>query len=93
MVKAEATADSNKGGCNVSISIEGHGHEILEETLALIQGVMGSLKDQSVLLHLAAVKAIADHSEILLGKDADEDDKAKDFERLVATAKFREGVN
>lgn len=93
MVEAKAIADNEKGGCNVSISIEGHEHEILEETLALVQGVMGSLKDQSFVLHLAAIKAIADNSEILFGEEVSEEDVAKDFERLVATAKFREGIN
>lgn len=90
MVKAEATADNNKGGCNVSVSIEGHGKEILEETLALIQGLMGSLKEESFALHLVAVKSIADNPEILLGE---EEGIAKDFERFVATTKFRGGIN
>ena len=90
MVEAKATANNDKGGCNVSISMEGHGQEIIEETLAVIQGVMGSLKEQSIMLHMLALKAIADNSEILLGE---EDKIAKEFERFVATTKFREGVN
>lgn len=90
MVKAEATVNDEKKGCNVSISIEGHGEDLINETLALIQGVMGSLKEQSVMLHMVALQAIADNSDILLGG---EDEIAKSFERLIATAKFREGVN
>ena len=45
MVKAEATANEKKNGCNVSISMQGHGKDLIEEILALIQGVMGSLKE------------------------------------------------
>lgn len=45
MVKAEATANNEKKGCEVSISMKGHGKDLIEETLALIQGVMGSLKE------------------------------------------------
>lgn len=90
MVKAEARVNNEKEGCNVSISMEGHGQDLINETLALIQGVMGSLKEQSVMLHMVALQAIADNSAILLGE---EEDIAKVFERFIATAKFREGVN
>lgn len=90
MVKAEATANNEKGGCEVSISMQGHGKDLIEETLALIQGVMGSLKEQDRILHMLALQAIAENSEILIGE---EKDIAKEFERFVATAKIREGVN
>lgn len=90
MVKAEAIVNKEKSGCNVSISIEGHGEDLINETLALIQGVMGSLKEQSVTLHMIALNSIAKNTDILFGG---EDDMAKVFERFVATAKFREGVN
>lgn len=90
MVKAEATANNEKKGCEVSISMRGHGKDLIEETLALIQGVMGSLKEQDRILHMLALQAIADDSAILLGE---EEDIAKEFERFIATAKFREGVN
>ena len=90
MVKAEATANNEKKGCEVSISMQGHGKDLIEETLALIQGVMGSLKEQNRILHMLALQAIAENSEILLGE---EEDIAKDFERFIATAKIREGVN
>lgn len=90
MVKAEATVNKEKNGCNVSISIDGHGEDLINETLALIQGVMGSLKEQDRILHMLALQTIAEHSEILLGE---EEDIAKKFERFVATAKIREGIN
>lgn len=90
MVKAEATANNEKGGCEVSISMQGHGKDLIEETLALIQGVMGSLKEQDRTLHMLALQAIAENSEILIGE---EKDIAKEFERFIATAKIREGVN
>lgn len=90
MVKVEATANEKKNGCNVSISMQGHGQDLINETLALIQDVMGSLKGQDRILHMLAFQAIAENTEILLGE---EEDIAKEFERFVATAKFREGVN
>lgn len=90
MVKAEAIANNEQGGCNVSISMQGHGKDLIEETLALIQGVMGSLKGEDRILHMLALQAIAENSEILLGE---EEDIAKEFERFVATAKIREGIN
>lgn len=90
MVKVEAKANDKKQGCNVSISMEGNAKDLIEETLAVIQGVMGSLKDEDRILHILALKAIAENSEILIGE---EKDIAKDFERFVATAKFREGIN
>lgn len=90
MVKVEARANEEKKGCDVSISMEGNGKDLIEETLAVIQGVMGSLKDEDIILHMLALKAIAENSEILIGE---EKDVAKDFERFVATAKFRGGIN
>lgn len=92
MIEAKATADDNRGGCEVTITLNGSGQQLVEETLALIQGVMGSIKDKDVILHLLIIKAIAEHSEILRGDD-EESDKAQEFERLVATTKFRGGVN
>lgn len=90
MVKVEARANDEKQGCNVSISMEGNGKELVEETLAVIQGVMGSLKEQDALLHLLAVEMMIENREILTGEESN---KAEDFERFVATTKFREGVN
>ena len=90
MVKVESIANEEKKGCNVSISMSGNSKELVEETLAAIQGVMGSLKEQDALLHLLAIRAIAENREILLGEERD---IAEDFERFVATTKFREGVN
>lgn len=90
MVKVEARANDEKKGCNVSISMEGNGKDLIEETLAVIQGVMGSLKAQGKILHMIALQAIAENSEILIGE---EEDIAKEFERFVATTKIREGIN
>lgn len=92
MVKVEARANNERKGCNVSISMEGNGKDLIEETLAVIQGVMSSLKEESSMLHMLAIRAIGDEPTILFGEDK-ESDRAKDFERFVATAKFREGVN
>lgn len=90
MVKVEARANNERKGCNVSISMEGNGEDLINETLALIQGVMGSLKEQGKILHMIALQATAENSKILIGE---KEDIAKEFERFIATAKFREGVN
>ena len=92
MIEARAKADSNRNGCEVSVSMEGHGVEIIEEALALIQCVMGGLKDQSIALHMLALQMIADEPTILLGEEK-ASDLAKDFERFVATTQFKEGVH
>lgn len=91
MVEVKAIADNNKEGCNVSISIEGSGREILEETIAVVKGAMGSLKEESFMLHMLAIKAMADDPTILLGDDAEDADKFsyKDIKHIT----FREGVN
>ena len=39
---------------------------------------------------MLALQAIAENSEILLGEEGD---IAKEFERFIATAKIREGIN
>lgn len=90
MIEVKAIADPTKGGCNVSITMEGNGHAILEESLAIIQGVMGSLKSEDMALHMLACRALADDPRILFGED--EEDmfvSRKDVQRI----KIREGVN
>lgn len=91
MIEIKANVNEEKRGCEVSLSIEGYGNDILHEALAIIQGVMGGLKDQSFALHLVALKAISENPWILTGSE--ENDVADDFEKFVATSKLREGVH
>lgn len=93
MVKAEATANEKKNGCNVSISMQGHGKDLIEETLALIQGVMGSLKDVDAFLHLLAIQAIAEHREILLGEDESKEDMGMKLAEAMSKNILKKGVN
>lgn len=90
MVKVEAMV--NDDHTDVTVSMEGLAIEIANETLSAIQALMSDLKKNGKMIHLLVVKEIADDPSILLGEDY-ESDKAKDFERLVATTKFREGLN
>lgn len=93
MVEVKATADDARKGCNVSISMEGQGQAILEETLAVVQGVMDSLKDQDVLLHMLALKIIADEPSILLGQDEHEGKIKAGLAKLMSKGILKKGVN
>lgn len=92
MIEVKAIVDNSKDGCNVDISMEGNSKDLLNETLAIIKSLMGSLKEEDAILHLLALKAMADNKKILCGEES-EDDKAKMFERFVATASIKKGVN
>lgn len=90
MVKVESVVNGDH--TDVSVSMEGIAIEIANETVSAIEALMSDLKKNGAMIHLLVVKAIADDPTILLGEDA-ELDKASEFERLIATAKFREGLN
>ena len=93
MIEAKATSDDKRGGCEVSISMKGNGHELVEEALALIQGVLGSLKDEDAFLHLLAIQAIAEHREILLGKDEREERTGVRLAEMMSRHILKKGVN
>ena len=88
MVKVEAQVNGDH--TDVSVAMEGKGIDIVNEAISVIQAVMGDLKKNEEPLHLVAIKAIADDPSILLGGD---EAQVERFEKLMATAKFREGVN
>lgn len=93
MVSAKATADDKRRGCEVSISMEGNGHKLVEEILALIQGVMGSLKEQDLILHLLVLQTIADHSEILLGEEMSDERLKVELAKAMSGSILEKGVN
>lgn len=103
MIKIEVKAeiiDKEGGEAGITISNETHGtgQEILHESLAAVRSIAGVLRRNDPFMLILFLDALKNDHSILLGKgeetDADEEsDKAKEFERLVATAKFRKGVN
>ena len=89
-IKANTNKDDYSIGCEVNV--DANGIEYMAEVISIIESLMKGLRRDDVYLHATVLKVIAEHPYILLGKD-EGSDKAKDFERFVATAKFKEGVN
>lgn len=89
-IKANTNKDDHSIGCEVNVNA--NGIEYMAEAISIIESLMKGLRRDDMYLHATVLKVLADHPYILLGED-EESDKAKDFERFVATAKFREGVN
>lgn len=77
---------------HTEVSIEADDITYMAEVTAIIESLMRGLREADVLLHAAVLKVISENPHILLGVKEDSD-RAKDFERFVATTKFREGVN
>lgn len=88
----EVKADTTDHRTAVDVKVDADLIEYGAEILAIIHSLMGAVKNDDIRLHTAILKALADDPHILLGVKEDAD-KAKDFERFVATAKFRGGVN
>ena len=92
MVEVKAITDVDNGSTSCEVNINANEIEYMAEVISIIESLMKGLKKDGASLHAAVLKVIANHPYILLGEDEDSD-KAKEFERFVATAKFREGVN
>ena len=90
MISVKSTIDKERGGCELNISIEGYGDDILHESLAVIKGIMGSLKNESKQLHLLAIAAIADDPTILIGDEQDDDIVSMGAVQHVS---FKGGIN
>ena len=91
MVEVKATTDENKL-THTEVSIEADNIEYMAEVTAIIESLMRGLRETDTLLHAAVLKIISENPHILLGV-TENSDRAKDFERFVATTKFRGGVN
>ena len=91
MVEVKATTDENRL-THTEVSIEADDIEYMAEVTAIIESLMRGLRETDTLLHAAVIKVISENPHILLGV-TENSDRAKDFERFVATTKFREGVN
>lgn len=91
MIEVKAITQEDKT-THTEVNIDADDIEYMAEVTAIIEALMKGMRETSVLLHAAVLKVILENPHILLGAKEDSD-RAKDFERLVATAKFREGVN
>ena len=65
-VKATTTADHRT---EVDVKVDAGLVEYGAEILAIIQSLMGAVKNDDIRLHTAIIKAIADDPKILLGED------------------------
>ena len=91
MIEVRATTNKDKSiGCEVNV--DANDIEYMAEVTAIIESLMRGLRETDTLLHIAVLKVISENPHILLGV-TENSDRAKDFERFVATTKFREGVN
>lgn len=91
MVEVKATTDENKL-THTEVTIEADNVTYMSEVTAIIESLMRGLRETDTLLHTAVLKVISENPHILLGV-TENSDRAKDFERFVATTKFRGGVN
>lgn len=91
MVEVKATTDENKL-THTEVNIEADDITYMSEVTAIIESLMRGLRETDILLHAAVLKVISENPHILLGV-TENSDRAKDFERFVATTKFRGGVN
>ncbi len=92
MIEIKATTDKDSMTTGTEVSVNANGLEYMAEVISIIESLMKGLRDNDDYLHSMVLKVLADHPHILLGISEDSD-KAKEFEKFVATAKFREGVN
>lgn len=92
-VKAETTDHRTEVGVKVDADLIEYGAEVL----AIIQSLMGALRNDDIRLHAAVLKAIEDEPKILLGEDTPTDEaKAKvelDLAKLMSKAIIKKGVN
>lgn len=75
-VKATTVEKDGEKGVQIEAQTVGDGLEIVNETLLIIKALMGNLKKEAPHLHLIAIKAIADHREVLCGDGAEDEERA-----------------
>lgn len=92
MIEIKATTSKDDMTTGTEVSVNAYGLEYMAEVISIIESLMKGLKENDIYMHATVLKVIADHPYILLGED-EESGKAKEFERLVALSKIREGVN
>lgn len=91
-VKATTVEVDGEKGVQIEAQTEGNGLEIVNETLLIIKALMGDLKREAPLLHLMAIKTIADNRDILCGDEAEDKERAaKAMSEIMSKAIIREG--
>lgn len=91
-VKATTVEVDGEKGVQIEAQTEGNGLEIVNETLFIIKALMGNFKREEPLLHLMAVKTIADNRDILCGDKAEDEERAaKAMSEMMSKAIIREG--
>lgn len=91
-VKATTVEMDGEKGVQIEAHTEGNGLEIVNETLLIIKALMGDLKREEPLLHLMAVKSIADNRDILCGDETEDKERAaKAMSEIMSKAIIREG--
>ena len=75
-IKAKTETKGEQKGTDIKMKMIGPGEDIETETLAIISALMRELKNGDKFLHLHCLLAIAEHPEILLGKDQDSEEVA-----------------
>lgn len=91
MIEVKATTDEHDR-THTEVTIDADDVEYMAEVTAIIESLMRGMREANALLHTMVLKVISENPHILLGVKPDSD-KAEDFERFVATTKFRGGVN
>lgn len=91
-VKAITVEQDGEKGVQIEAQTEGGGLEIVNETLLIIKALMGNLKHEAPHLYLIAIRAIADHKDILCGDKAeDEEHAARAMSEMMSKAIIKEG--
>lgn len=74
MIELKATADNVRNGTSVQVKYDGTGFDIIQETVALIRGLMGDLHKNAPSLHEAIITELALNPSVLLGEDEDDEE-------------------
>ena len=74
MVEVKATADNVRNGTSVKVKYDGTGFDVIQETVALIRGLMGDLRKNAPNLHAAIITELALDPSVLLGEDEDDEE-------------------
>lgn len=91
MIEVKATTSADRR-TEVDLKVNAELVEYGAEVLAIIQSLMGAVKNDDIRLHAAVIKAIADDPNILLGED--ESEKAKvGLAQMMSKGILKGGMN
>lgn len=92
MVEVKAEVSKEKEGTVVNIKYEGAGVEIVEETIAVIKGLMGDIRKEAKPLYPIILAEMASDPSILFGEDEEVDGELQSFKKWKE-ATLKKGVN